>query len=39
MAHPASGMKRTERINFGKAVEGIPSGTYANRVLHEITRR
>ncbi|XP_028394731.1 BRO1 domain-containing protein BROX-like [Dendronephthya gigantea] len=39
MAHPASGRKTTEHINFGKAVEGIPNGTYANRILHEITRR
>ena len=39
MAHPASGKKTTEHINFGKAVEGIPNGTYANRILHEITRR
>ncbi|CAB4030517.1 Hypothetical predicted protein [Paramuricea clavata] len=39
MAHPASGRKCTERINFGKCVEGIPNGTSASRILHEITRR
>ncbi|XP_046844498.1 BRO1 domain-containing protein BROX-like isoform X2 [Xenia sp. Carnegie-2017] len=39
MAHPASGRKKTDHINFGKAVEGIPNGSYASRVVHEITRR
>jgi hypothetical protein len=39
MAHPGSGKKCTEHINFGKAVEGIPNGTNASRILHEITRR
>ena len=39
MAHPASVKKSTEHINFGKAVEGIPNGTNASRILHELTRR
>ena len=37
MAHPACAKKQTERLNFGKALDGIPENL--EQFVHDITRK
>ena len=37
MAHPACGKKQTDRLNFGKALDGVPESIA--KLVHDSTRR